>query len=80
MRKAYLYENGKCTVAYNLHFTTRIEEGASQEDIENGDAYETVGVLQDEDGDILCEYTDMDMLRRHLSFVFTPEAAEELMK
>ena len=45
---------------YKLKTVTRIQEGASFEDIQNGDAYETAYLVIDETGDIIID-TGMDM-------------------
>lgn len=51
---------------YKVETETRIQEGASWEDIENGDAYETAYIVYDEEGDIIMDTTNRKLAMRYL--------------
>lgn len=55
---------------YKLKTVTRIQEGTSWEDIENGDAYETAYLVYDENGKIIVDTTDEDYARSYIDVVW----------
>lgn len=50
---------------YTIKQKTRIQEGASWEDIESGDCYETGYEICDEDGDMIYDFADEDIMREY---------------
>ena len=57
---------------YKLKTVTRIQEGASFEDIQNGDAYETAYLIIDETGNIIVDTTNEDVARSYLEDEYIP--------
>lgn len=51
---------------YTVKTVTRIQEGASFEDILEGDAYETAYIVTDEDGEIIHDTTNRDVAMSYL--------------
>ena len=51
---------------YKVETVTRIQEGASWEDIENGDAYETAYIVTDEDGEVIWDTTNYENVREYV--------------
>ena len=47
---------------FTIKQRTRIQEGASWEDIESGDCYETGYEICDEDGDMIYDFADEDIM------------------
>ena len=50
---------------FTIKQRTRIQEGASWEDIESGDCYETGYEICDEDGDMIYDFADEDIMREY---------------
>lgn len=51
---------------YRIYTQTRIQEGASWEDIENGDAYEVAYLVYDEEGELILDTTDEEYAYSYL--------------
>lgn len=51
---------------YKVETVTRIQEGASWEDIENGDAYETAYIVYDENGEIIWDTTNYENVKPYI--------------
>lgn len=51
---------------YKVETVTRIQEGASFEDIENGDAYETAYIVTNEYGEIIWDTTNYENVRQYV--------------
>lgn len=51
---------------YRIQTITRIQEGASMDDILNGDGYETAYIVSDADGDIIIDTTDEQLAKSYL--------------
>ena len=51
---------------YTIETVTRIEEGASFEDILEGNAYETAYIVYDEEGEIVHDTTDRNVAYSYL--------------
>lgn len=55
---------------YSVVSVTRVQEGASFEDIENGDAYETVYIVYDGIGEIIMETTKQEIAYRYIDTIW----------
>lgn len=54
-------------MGYSLQTVTRFCEGASFEDIESGDAFETAYIVYDGEGEIVIDTTDENVALRYLN-------------
>lgn len=53
-------------MGYTIYTQDRIKEGASIEDIENGDGYETAYIVIDENGEIVMDTTNEKAAMKYL--------------
>lgn len=53
---------------YYFRHVTRIQEGASYEDIEDGDCFEEGWEITDEDGEIIYDFADDETKEEHERF------------
>lgn len=51
---------------YTIDIVTRVCEGASWEDIQNGDGYEIAYLVKDENGEVVMDTTDRNIAIKYL--------------